>query len=81
MKNSKLTAGLSKEDKEALIHNYNLCSTTRKRLVDIINKKVKADTDKRLSASSYESPSWAYMQADSVGYQRALTEVLSLIED
>jgi hypothetical protein len=32
-----------------------------------------------LPTADYDSPSWAYKQADRIGYNRALTTVLELI--
>ena len=42
--------------------------------VIIESKRIKA------KGSDYESPSWAYKQADTIGYNRALTELLDLME-
>ena len=49
----------------------------RKRLVDICNNKAESSQD--VSTTGYESPGWAYRQADSVGYQRAMKEIISIL--
>jgi hypothetical protein len=51
-----------------------------KRLLDIVQKYKSVSQDRTLSKSNYESPSWAYIQADNVGYQRALTEIELLLK-
>jgi viroplasmin and RNaseH domain-containing protein len=33
----------------------------------------------KISKTSYENPNWAYLQADSVGYERALNEILEYL--
>lgn len=54
---------------------------TRHRLTDLINKKINANRSAATNKDGYDSPNWAYKQADSVGFERALKEVLSLIAD
>lgn len=45
------------------------------RLKDILEPMLKD----ALPTADYDSPSWAYKQADRIGYNRALTTVLELI--
>jgi len=45
-------------------------------LADILKSRLKHS----VPTPDYESPSWAYKEADRHGYNRALTEVLELIE-
>ena len=45
------------------------------RLKDILEPMLK----EALPTADYDSPSWAYKQADRIGYNRALTTVLDLI--
>lgn len=49
------------------------------RLSVLLQKKNEENTRKRISTASFEKPAWSEYQADSNGYERALTEVLSLI--
>lgn len=46
------------------------------KLIEILYNKVQAQSSS--SDNDYESPSWAYKQADKVGYTRALKEVIEL---
>ena len=48
------------------------------RLADIITKKVEAAETARLSKKNFEMPSWAYDQADTNGYIRALKEIRAI---
>lgn len=70
--------GMSEEDKksfiEALTHNQRVNKT----LVALIREKKATNTSSTQGLRSYESPNWAYLQADHNGYQRALDEVLEL---
>jgi|TARA_R110001606_G_scaffold175347_1_gene321906 hypothetical protein len=45
------------------------------RLEEILESMLKDTT----TAAEYDSPSWAYLQADRNGYNRAVTTVLELI--
>ncbi len=45
-------------------------------LIEVMNKD---NTKARVSLSSYDKPAWSEFQADSNGYERALTEVLNYL--
>lgn len=46
-------------------------------LVEILKEK---NQSKRISSDSYNKPAWSEFQADANGYERALTEVISLLK-
>lgn len=49
---------------------------------DVLERLQKMLEDKKTEvvlSTDYESPSWAYKQADRNGYDRALTEVINLL--
>jgi hypothetical protein len=49
---------------------------------DVLERLIKILEDKQTEvvlSTDYESPSWAYKQADRNGYDRALTEVINLL--
>lgn len=73
-------SGLSKEAAEAIDSSFKASAFLRERLTILLKKKEESNRQKTRNASSYESPNWAYMQADAIGYERALNEVISLIE-
>lgn len=45
----------------------------------VMKRKFEANQADQLKVSRYESPSWAYQQSDSIGYQRALDEAMKLM--
>lgn len=52
----------------------------RKRLLEILEKKMKESWNSSISEDGYESPNWALKQADARGYERAMREIMSLIK-
>ena len=51
----------------------------RKRLTALAERKVDANNRQAMGKEGYDSPNWAYRQADAQGYNRALSEIISLI--
>lgn len=74
-----LTAGLTKEKatevRSEFVHSVHL----RERLIDVLNGKKASYRSEVTSKTSYDSPSWPYFQADSIGYERAIDEIISLL--
>lgn len=67
--------GDQKSFEETLRHNHHLLA----RLSEILEEWI-AEADKQsLSKSSYDNPNWPYLQADLIGYKRALTKVKEII--
>lgn len=74
-----ITAGLSAVDAKLVKEEYLGSPMLRKQLVELLkDKQAKAYTE-RLSKSNYESPNWGFIQADGVGYERAINELISLL--
>ena len=44
------------------------------------NKTLRTHQSDARKVSNYEKPSWACSQADSIGYQRALAEVIAILK-
>lgn len=59
---------------------YVASKRVRDRLSTLISEKIETNRTKRRSEEGYESPNWSHKQADSIGYERALYEVLSLLD-
>jgi hypothetical protein len=74
------TKGLDKDAKEELKGSYLSSLPVRQRLEVLIQEKLKASYDESKAKSSYENPNWAYLQADHRGYERALHEIIKLIQ-
>lgn len=70
-------AGVKKE----LRANYIASKMVRERLTEMLDTKLSSSVRASRSSESYDSPNWALKQADATGYQRALEEVKSLLED
>lgn len=74
------TKGLPPEKKEAIKAAFNAGGTLRERQVTLLREKIESARKKRILESAYENPNWSYLQADFCGYERALEEVISLLE-
>lgn len=73
------SVGLSKEEKERFVSQYNGCKDIRDILADIVQDKLDTAIKKAEKEDLYETPNWELHQADNRGYRRALREVYSLL--
>lgn len=80
MKNSWFS-GLEPDAKEQMRDYFKGSSLLRERLGKILEDKVKNKRKLTSSIEAYESPAWAYTQADTNGYERAIKEVIELISN
>lgn len=76
-----LTNGLPVEKKKELISEFSSSGILRERLVMLLKKKIESTRTKCRLELTYDSPNWSLVQADSIGYERALTEAISLIQN
>lgn len=74
------TKGVAGREEE-ITSSFKASAMIRGRLKELLSEKIAIKLKARTNESSYESPNWAYMQADAVGYTRALEEVISLISE
>lgn len=74
-----LKAGLTTTQKEELEKDFNSCPLLREQLIKICEKKANAIRIDARGKEGYDSPNWAFKQADAVGYERALHEIMSLL--
>ena len=74
------TTGLDKDLTTEIKQHFASSSILRKRLIEMLLDKEREASKGGRSKSGYDCPNWAYKQADLVGYNRALEEVISLIE-
>lgn len=51
----------------------------RERLSEMLTDKINTSNKQTRNKDNYAMAGWAYLQADAVGYERALNEVISLI--
>lgn len=73
------TKGLDTQLEVDVKSAFKSSTVIRARLADLCSEKI--DTSLSTNKAQYESPSWAYMQADGIGYRRAMEEVISLLEN
>jgi len=78
MKKSWIT-GLDEHDEKELRGDFASSQVTRKRLAKLLEDKAKVAHDNSIAKEGYDIPNWPYKQADHIGYQRALKEVIDLI--
>lgn len=74
------TAGLNKQQSEELKKDFGQSVFLRKRLTDMLESRIKSAREKSISPDMYSSPSWAHIQADNVGYERGLREIINLLD-
>ncbi len=72
--------GMTDREKEEIISSFNASGRLRSRMKEILEEKLISMYAKRREETSYECPNWAFKQADYVGYERAMHEILSLID-
>lgn len=67
----------TKDEQEEFKKNVLGSKIVLDKLADIVYNKIKSQ--ERSTVADYDSPSWAYRQADKVGYSRALEEIISIL--
>jgi len=72
--------GLSADSKKEMTASFKGSLVLRKRLQVLLDAKEKEFERSSISKDGYDSPNWAYKQADLVGYKRALSEINSLLD-
>lgn len=75
------TKGLNPEQIIQLKQDFVGGILLRERLIQLLEEKQNASVKKSRSEDGYASANWPYLQADSRGYERALTEVISLLSN
>lgn len=71
--------GLDKDYEKELRGDFASSVFLRKRLTEILNDKIQGSQKESRGKISYENSNWAYLQADARGYERAFSEIISLI--
>lgn len=74
------TKGLTQDQATELRKDFVASAILRRRLSELLLDKEKLSRDASISKDAYTNPNWAYLQADARGYERALNEILSLID-
>lgn len=74
------TKGLTPEQTTELRKDFVGSAILRGRMKELLEEKLKLSRENTISKDAYSNPNWAYLQADARGFERAITEVLSLID-
>jgi len=69
----------SEDEKAQVRASYLAAYEYRQAMINALLTKIDAQRKASLSGDAYENSNWAYKQADSVGYQRALEEILKFL--
>lgn len=73
------TKGLNAEQIVQLKQDFVGGALLRERLSKLLEEKQDSSVKRSRSEDGYSNPNWAYQQADARGYERAISEVISLI--
>jgi hypothetical protein len=70
-----------KEKKDVMKNEFKKAKLLRERLTLILQEKISTEHKATRSKDAYSDANWAYRQADSQGYLRALHEIISIISE
>ena len=75
-----VTKGLDEQATQEIRQEFIASARLRKRLIQVFQEKIETSRGKSVASSTYDSPNWAYIQADVIGFERALREVISILD-
>lgn len=75
------TNGKDTQDKQDIRQSFVAALVMRKRLLEILEEKIRSSWKASISKDGYECANWALKQADARGYERAMREVQQLISE
>ena len=75
------TDGLEDDQKKELKGDFISSQLVRKRLTKLLNDKIDANRISVRKKENYDLAHFPALVADSIGYERALAEIISLIEN
>ena len=75
-----ITKGLEKDQAEEVTLAFKSSGVIRERLIKIAQDKITTADKASMSDSGYDNPNWAYKQADTQGYKRAISEIISILK-
>lgn len=79
LKTSLLKACQSKEQETELRQSFVAALPLRRALEKVMADKINASQNASVLKDGYDTPNWSLKQADNVGYQRAMKEILNLL--
>lgn len=75
------TEGLDTQNKSDITQAFKESALFRRRLKEIIELEIEAQRKTQCSKGLYDSANWQFLQADKMGYERALRDIISWIEE
>lgn len=72
--------GLDAQQASDIEQRFKEAGLVRRRLDVLLREMIEEKRSGSVAERLYDSPNWAYLQADRAGYERALRDVISLIE-
>lgn len=75
------TQGLTEQEKLDVLQNFKESLVVRKRLKRLLLDIIEENRTAGRAEAGYDSPNWAFHQADRLGYERAIYRVLNLLEE
>lgn len=74
-----LLKGMDEQKADEMRQMFAASAHVRNRVIEILQEKIATNNKITRSKDSYNIANWAYLQADAVGYERAMQEVCSLL--
>ena len=74
-------AGVTAQRKEEIVADFKSATGLRIRLEELLIAKINDSRKANNAKEAYNNPNWALRQADFIGYERALNEVITLLID
>lgn len=74
------TKGLDKELSRDVVATFKGALIMRNRMKKMLEDKIDSAERGSRNKEGYDCSNWAYKQADTIGYKRAMQEVISLLE-
>ena len=81
--NTLWTKGLKKGSQEAkdIQDAFKASSFLRRRMMEMLQSMLDEELSSKTSDNAYDNHNWAFKQADSVGYARAIKRMMSTLEE
>ena len=74
-----LTKGLDEQKATEFTQEFIASAFFRSHFIKLLQDRTSSHRLKSISDDAYSNPNWALKQADLVGYERAINEVISLL--
>lgn len=73
--------GLDDDQKKEIKGDFKSALILRKRMKKLLEDKIETKRTSIRKDTNYDKPNWENYVADGIGYERAINEIINLIED